>query len=279
MIETVNSKLTAINDVIRDLSGTTDKMGLDDMLTALNAVSDSGSGSEDSYDAGYEAGQQDENDRFWHTIQTNLNWVGGTTGWEEVRRVDYSYAFKNWRTATEINPKYPLENLTTIANMFDNCGNLMYHPPFTMAKANTGYAMFNSCRELREVNADIRLKGTCSAMFNFCPKLTKINKLIIEGTCTWAANSFYYCTKLIELYIEGTIDTAFYLNDCESLNKASLTNVMNILSTTTSGLTCTLSKTAVDKAFETSEGANDGSTSTEWTTLVNSKSNWTISLV
>ena len=53
---------------------------------------------------------------------------------------------------------------------------------------------------------------------------------------------------------------------------------MAALSTTTTGLTVTFSKTAVDKAFETAEGANDGSTSPEWLALVATRPNWGIGL-
>lgn len=63
------------------------------------------------------------------------------------------------------------------------------------------------------------------------------------------------------------------------LSKPSITSIINCLSTTTSGLTVTLSKTAVNNAFETSEGVADGSTSQEWLNLVATKTNWTISLV
>ena len=40
----------------------------------------------------------------------------------------------------------------------------------------------------------------------------------------------------------------------------------------------TFSEEAVNKAFETSEGANDGSNSTEWKALADTKKNWTITL-
>ena len=53
---------------------------------------------------------------------------------------------------------------------------------------------------------------------------------------------------------------------------------MTKLTDTASGKTITFSKTAVNKAFETSAGANDGSTSAEWLALVGTKPNWTISL-
>lgn len=293
MIENVNSKLTAINDTLRDISGGTDKMGLDDMSANLGTLNSEiedqielieqiglalrNKSSTESYDAGYEAGTRDENERFWKTIQTKLAWYSGT-GWVEVPRTSYIYAFRQWYTAKEINPLYPIE-ADGVTQMFESCQCITKHPPITFLQPLSTYAMFNGCRELKEAIGEFRLTGNCSAMFNGCYALTKVNKLIIEGTVTWGTNAFALCSKLVELNIEGTIDTAFNASACVALNKASLTNVMNILSTTTSGLTCTFSKVAVDKAFETSEGANDGSISTEWTTLVNSRSNWTISLV
>jgi hypothetical protein len=52
------------------------------------------------------------------------------------------------------------------------------------------------------------------------------------------------------------------------LSKASITSIINCLSSTTSGLSITLSKTAVDNAF----------TAEEWAALENTKHNWTIAL-
>ena len=63
------------------------------------------------------------------------------------------------------------------------------------------------------------------------------------------------------------------------LSKASITSLINALSETTSALSVTLSRTAVNAAFETSAGAKDGVSSAEWATLIATKPNWTISLV
>ena len=62
------------------------------------------------------------------------------------------------------------------------------------------------------------------------------------------------------------------------LSKDSIISIINALSTATSDLPITLSITAVNNAFETSPGAADGSTSEEWTALIATKPNWTISL-
>lgn len=95
-------------------------------------------------------------------------------------------------------------------------------------------------------------------------------------------NAFNDCTALEELILSGSlVRGGLDLHWSTKLNKASIESVINALSDTTSGLAITLSKAAVDKAFETSEGANDGSTSAEWDALggINRpRQNWTISL-
>ena len=63
-----------------------------------------------------------------------------------------------------------------------------------------------------------------------------------------------------------------------ALDKANTTSVINALSATTTGQTLTLNLSAVNAAFETSSGAKDGSTSTEFAALIATKTNWTIIL-
>ena len=79
-------------------------------------------------------------------------------------------------------------------------------------------------------------------------------------------------------YNGNTIASSLDMKSCTLLSKASITSIINALSSTTSGLTVTLSKTAVNTAFETESGGADGSTSQEWLALATTKSNWTISL-
>lgn len=254
---------------IIDTEADTQEALIEQIITAL-----------DSKISRYEEGVRDENERFWKVLQTRLVWSSGNVYVEEVN-TDYSHRFKNWYTATEINPLYPIQIGRGATTMFESCMRLENLPPMTFLQPVSTYAMFNGCMSIKEAICDFRLTGNCSAMFNSCQNLTKVNKLIIEGTCTWNSMSFAGCKKLVELNIEGTIDTTFVVSDCKSLNRASIDNIIGCLSTTTSGLTCTLSRTAVNKAYETSEGANDGSTSeeSEWNDLVATRTNWTISLL
>lgn len=145
------------------------------------------------------------------------------------------------------------------------------------------------------VNFNYMLEGSSSETFPdivLSPKLTKISNILRAATnlktvCIKGITEnlvfdafFHTCYSLEDLILEGTIgQNGFSVQWSTKLSKASITNIINVLSANTTGLTVTLSKTAVNKAFETSEGANDGITSNEWTTLIATKSNWTISLV
>lgn len=111
-----------------------------------------------------------------------------------------------------------------------------------------------------------------------CKSLVTIDEVVFsEKTAT--TNTFSNAEKLTHVIFSGILVKSLDLHWSTLLDKESIVSAFSILSTTTSGLTLTLSKVAVDKAFETSTGANDGSTSTEWATLVGTKTNWTISLV
>ena len=118
------------------------------------------------------------------------------------------------------------------------------------------------------------------ATFGYATSLHTIDKLILaqDGSQTFTS-TFSTMIALENIEIEGTIGkNGFSLSQSQKLSKKSLISVVEHLSTTTSGLSVSLSKNAVNKAFETSVGANDGTTSTEWLALIGKKSNWTISL-
>lgn len=96
-----------------------------------------------------------------------------------------------------------------------------------------------------------------------------IRKLIVKSTTAYT-NTFVGCADLENItfsfanldifnkYIGNDISFA----DCVVLSKESITHIQNL--TYNSEITVTFSLAAVNKAFETSSGANDGSTSEEW---------------
>lgn len=111
------------------------------------------------------------------------------------------------------------------------------------------------------------------SVFLTTQKLVTIDKIIVGENTKEYTNWFTNNTTLENLTIEGVIDkNGFDTKSCTKLSKASIISIINCLSTNTSGLSITLSKTAVETAF-------GSTTSTEWTTLIGTRPNWTISLV
>ena len=83
---------------------------------------------------------------------------------------------------------------------------------------------------------------------------------------------FTYCSSLTNLTIEGVIGFNGTTITSPNLSKASIISVINALSSTTAnGHKLTLSKTAVTNALGSVDDA-------EWSALVATKPNWTISL-
>jgi hypothetical protein len=142
------------------------------------------------------------------------------------------------------------------------------------------YYTFYNCSALEKIEdvgiGEINVLYGFYNTFNGCSSLHTIEKVTVAET-TRLSNVFNNCSALVNITFGGTIGQNGLNLQWSPLSKKSLESVVSCLSTTTSGLSVTLSKSAVNKAFETAEGLADGSTSAEWIALV--PKNWTISLV
>lgn len=108
---------------------------------------------------------------------------------------------------------------------------------------------------------------SCTGCFAYCAT-KKIDKLIVHEGLSYGTDAMRM-NHLEDIEIEGIIGgNGFNVQWATKLKKASIISIINALSTTTTGLSITLSKTAVNNAF----------TDEEWATLIATKSNWTISL-
>lgn len=195
-----------------------------------------------AYDEGFEAGKKAEYDAFWDALQHNGD---GT--------VDYRYKFWYW-TDDAYNPKYPI--YSTKASMTNCFGN----------------ARIKNTRVAVDCTGTTNIDG----LFSWASFLTTIPLLKVAEHNTFSTSIFYGAGSLEDVTIEGYFGVSVNIQHSTKLSKASITSIINALSPTTSGLTVTLSTVAVNKAFETSEGANDGVESAEWKTLKETKSNWNI---
>lgn len=200
-------------------------------------------GTDSAYSEGFEAGKKAEYDAFWDGYQNNG--IGGA----------FNYTFYSNRWTDDIyNPKYDLKCKGT-------CVSTYYASKITDTKVNIDAS-----------NATLQTFFTSSGVVT-------VRKLIVNEN-TKFVRTFESCAWLENLNIEGVIaQNDFNVQWSTKLTKASWISIINALSTTTSGLSITGSVASVKKAFETSEGANDGNTSAEWKTLTDTKKNWTISLV
>ena len=138
---------------------------------------------------------------------------------------------------------------------------------------NTNY-MFQATSFTRIGRVDVSgSTGSCPLdnAFAQCSNLKTIDSIVLKtGTRGEFNGTFTNCTSLEEVRMEGTITKdGLNLQWSKKLSKASIANIIGCLSTTTSGMSITLSSSAVNNAF----------TEDEWATLIATKPNWTISLV
>lgn len=218
----------------------------------------------------YEAGKKAEYDAFWDSFQNNGS------------RVAYQQAFREFKSDI-FKPKYDM-NVTRLDYAFMNLfkDNMVYG--YSLKKAledckvtlntanctNMDYAFYYSYVNETGV-IDTRSANSLNGVFANTSLLHTINKLILkaDGSQTFSG-VFTDSPKLQNLVIEGVIGkNGFDIHWSTELTKASITSIINALSDSTTGKTLTLSKTAKEAAF----------TADEWSKLIATKSNWTISLV
>lgn len=132
------------------------------------------------------------------------------------------------------------------------------------------------------LNVDTSAADRMRYAFNYNAALEIIDGTPIDAsnvtTESYLVGMFEGCYGLKFVRFKGTIQVHISFYRSRSLEKGSIVNVFSCLSNEISGLTATFAKEAVNTAFETSPGAADGSTSTEWLELVATKPNCTISL-
>ena len=218
---------------------------------------------------GTDTGGKSHYDEFWDTTQ-----IYGS-------REAYAYAFAHFNDALFF-PKYNIVPTINATYLFyksnisaERFREVLEKIKIDLTQLKNCSQAFSTLGDTKELPFDIDVSNATNTMdlFAWNVSLTTIKKIIVSETTpiqTW----FEADNSLENLAIEGTIgQNGLNLQWSTKLSKASITSIINALSATTSGLTVTLSKTAVNNAFE------GGSTGSEWTTLIGTRSNWTISLV
>lgn len=212
--------------------------------------------------------EDSEYDRIWNAIQDN-----GT------RRYYYA-GFANWIDEA-FYPKYDIVPLSScnmlfqscrIVDLIQRCKDCGITIDFSQATSTNEIFAYNPVLERVPV-VDASSSNSVIYMFCNCNALKEVEKLILPLTTNSEyTKMFQNCYALEEIIVEGAILRDFDIHWSTKLNKESITSIVNVLSDDATGQTLSLSSTAVTNAF-------GSTTADEWTALVATKQNWTISLV
>lgn len=235
----------------------------------------------DGTTAGVVQGKQSAYDEFWDSAQNFGN----------ARNYGYAFTGLCW-TNENFKPKYDII-ATSASNMFNrsliqgSLPEILEAQGIEMHITSTSFENMFVLTLFTEIDLDASTATNMNNAFLQSAKLTTINLVLPTATVVSWYDTFYQCTSLIDLKLTGKIYSRKYDNTnyaislawSKKLSKESIINVIECLDESVTGQIITLSLTAVNSAFETSTGAADGSTSTEWQTLISTRSNWTINLL
>ena len=186
----------------------------------------------------YEAGEKYEYDRFWDDIQNN----GDESG------ANYYYAFSYNRMSDDVfNPKYDL---------------------ICASGTSPARAIFYSNERITDTKKSIRILGNnAQSMFYSCKNLVTIRGFITNRSVEYQS-TFGACGKLVTINVSGEIGKSIDFKPCILLSHDSIVSIINALASDVTGQTVSFSAEAVNNAF----------TDAEWSALIATKTNWTISL-
>lgn len=230
-------------------------------------------GKEEGIEEGIEEGKQAEYDRFWDAYLTKLYGLC------------YIFSGSGWNNKTF---NLPIGTVLSSANCYSKTASQMFLGAWITDlkgiceernitldfSATTGFSQaFCDCKITAVPTIDTRSASNVGNMFWNANELVTVEKLILKNdgsqSCT---NTFNGVPALQNIVIEGKFGKSVDVKTATKLTRASIESFVNSLSDTATGQTLTLSKTAVESAF-------GSTTAAEWTALVATKSNWTISLV
>lgn len=215
----------------------------------------------------YEAGKKAEYDAFWDSQKTNF---------ESAASQAYWFAGGGWDNTT-FNPNFDIIPTQMATGLFRR--NAYNGDLVALAERNGIVIDFSKTADVtylfyeasftRIGVLDFRNAPNLTAILGYAYYLQTIDKIILYENNTFNNVSFR-CPSLVNVIFEGVIgQNGLNLQWSTKLSKASIESIINHLSTTTSGLTVTLSQEAVNNAF----------TAEEWAALIATRTNWTISLV
>lgn len=234
----------------------------------------------DKVDEVYEAGKKSQYDEFWDIAQQNGN----------QKYFMGCFGGHIW-TAENFKPKYDIVNPKNCVHMFYYSRmkiDLVEHLSKLGRKMlinednNCSWANAFAYSQFTRIGA-IYSNGTStewSSTFIGAQKLVTIDEVgnYSGGDVYFTDNTFRQCDSLENIRVRGRIVKSTNFQQSTKLSKASWQSIIGCYAVDLT-LSMTGSLDSVNSAFETSEGANDGSTSAEWLNLLATRPNLTVNLI
>ncbi len=223
----------------------------------------------------YDAGNQAAQTRFWNAYQRNGTRTDYTTafagiGWtpeyfQPRHSMKVTNGYMMFRMHNQDGEAYDLvEHLNALGVTLDFSGST--NMQYTFAMSGISHIGVVNCSSATSI----------PNLFHSSKAVT-VDKLIVHSDLKYDA-AFQTASNLQTITFEGVIGNHLDIH-WSPLSRASMESIFSCLSSTSTGQTLSLSKAAVDAAFETASGLANGSSSQAWSNLVATKSNWTISLI
>ena len=248
-----------------------------------------GGNTEEAYNQGVEDGKQAEYDALWNLLQPNngetiyYGTFAGISWTKEMLRPKHDVrpiGSSSVRSMFLHSLSYTKDSQLDMAEIEQECGIVF---DFSGATGTAQEAFRDCC--FKKLNV-IDFSNIADLTQTFASSssgygIERIERLILNNTFVCYGQPFSACRTLQHIGFEGVFDTGYNVSfkDCIYLDGISIKSLINILSPTRADGKITLSLQAVNKAFETSTGANDGSTSETWLLITSAKTNWTINLI
>ena len=270
----VSTVLTYLAEQFRYYLNTDKRFKLDEMPFEINAVYDVGRG--DGNADGIAQGEYNEYVRFWDIVQAN-----GTSTVENGTFAGHGWTDENFRPRYDIKPT--AANQTFWCTGIQNLTQCLEKAGVTLDISNA--TNVNGCfsySQLTHVPAiDIRkAKTNTNNLFVSSTKLQTIAGIKVDSGNTALSNIFNSCNELVTVLFteDSAIHSSVNLKAATKLSRDSIRSIFAVLGTSSTTYTLTLSLTAVNAAFDDTQGVA-GSTSQDWFDLeAGAPDNWNIVL-
>ncbi len=221
----INSKMTAIADAIREKTGGTELLSLDGMTTAIPDV----------YDAGITAGRKCVYDDFWDEYQNygkRRDYRKAFSGYfwtDETFKPKYDFDF-GWSETSTWSHMFSQSKITDLTTALEKAG---VRIASLCPRANERICEGSAITRFPEINwksDNSYYYGTIDRVFCEAQNLETIDKIKLSETGNQVFEvPFYNCKSLKNIVFEGKIGRNFPINHSPLLTTETCKSIINAL--------------------------------------------------